>query len=344
MTGGVSLGVWASGYGKTVVTIEIPGYNAPRGVWQSFLGAVWRFLRIPAGTGGSSSGTQPQSSAAERAGTSPSAPVIQRRAAEPIIQREQRPVSSADLPRRGSAVVDRFMRDVFDAQVRIWTTRGATYFEGLPAADLVTLSASDSLPGRTIELERGVTRDHLLPMLGDARRALSAAQSSGVSTARHVTSIRVRSGYRGAREQLRIWQREYGRYYRDTRSHRATLPGGEYGPAAVQYLAEYINERVFSPGYSPHQRGQTVDLTYQENGVWAEADSSPAGIAGWRASWLFGWLRANAARYGFVQNPQLNEPWHWEYRPLRALFIRFILWLRQILRRFFLGEENEETE
>jgi hypothetical protein len=55
MSGGVSLGTWASGHERTVVTIEIPGYRAPRTTWQRFLPAVWRFL-------------------AERPGAAPAAP------------------------------------------------------------------------------------------------------------------------------------------------------------------------------------------------------------------------------------------------------------------------------
>ena len=45
-----SLGTWASGLGKTVITIEIPGYRAMRTIWSAFLPAVWRFLQIPAPT------------------------------------------------------------------------------------------------------------------------------------------------------------------------------------------------------------------------------------------------------------------------------------------------------
>ncbi len=54
-----SLGTWASGLGKTVITIEIPGYRAMRTIWSAFLPAVWRFLQIPAPTPASQAQGQP---------------------------------------------------------------------------------------------------------------------------------------------------------------------------------------------------------------------------------------------------------------------------------------------
>jgi hypothetical protein len=232
-------------------------------------------------------------------------------AAGRVVQRKP-PVTSADLAKNPDAKVDRFMRQVYDAQVAIWKGRGASYFEGLAPADLVTLASADVLPGRTVQLEKDAASKHLKPLLADARSALSSAKTAGDPAAANVTDVRVRSGYRGAREQFTIWEREFKKYYKDTQPARAKLAGGEFGAAAVKYLADYINVRVFSPGFSPHQRGRTVDFTYQESGKWAEADSSPAGVGRWKASWLFAWLTANAATYGFAQNPALNEPWHWE--------------------------------
>src|SRR5262245_54067765 len=78
-------------------------------------------------------------------------------------------------------------------------------------------------------------------------------------------------------------------------------------------LANYFNERVHSPGYSQHQRGQTVDLTFHQRD-WIPPKTNPANIARWRSSWFFGWLSSHAWEYGFVQNPMLNEPWPWELK------------------------------
>jgi hypothetical protein len=32
----------------------------------------------------------------------------------------------------------------------------------------------------------------------------------------------------------------------------------------------------------------------------------------WRSSWLYQWLKENAARYGFKNYEK--EAWHWDYR------------------------------
>jgi hypothetical protein len=272
-------------------------------------------------------------------------------AAGRVVQRKK-PVTSADLKKNPDAKVDRFMRKVYDAQVAIWKGRGASYFEGLAPADLVTLASADVLPGRTVQLEKEAASKHLKPLLADARSALSSAKTAGDPAAANVTEVRVRSGYRGAREQFTIWQREFKKYYKDTMAARAKLPGGEFGADAVQFLADYINVRVFSPGYSPHQHGRTVDFTYQERGKWAEADSSPAGVAGWKASWLFAWLTANAATYGFAQNPALNEPWHWELDLAAGPSLLDELWEKvkkilleiiELLIRFFSGDPSADA-
>ena len=169
------------------------------------------------------------------------------------------------------------------------------------------------------------------------------------ASAKDVTDLRIRSGYRSAQSQLSIWEREFPKYLKATRKHRKTLPGGEFGADAATYLATYINERVFSPGYSPHQRGKTVDVTYEEGGKWAEADSDPAAIAVWRASWFFTWLSANAAGFDLFQNPALNEPWHWELRAkpkLSALdrLLQLLARLLELLARLFGGASEEASD
>jgi LAS superfamily LD-carboxypeptidase LdcB len=338
-----SLGELASGLGKTIVTIEIPGY-APTAPWRSFVPAVQRFLEISSASPSTSpSGTTPQPQPPA------SGPIrkLRRKVSGFQIQRQrQQQITSASLSRNRDADLDRFMRHVYDLQVQLWTRQGISYVAGVPATDLVTLSARDALPGRSIQLHRLVAGT-VQSMLAAARTDLAAARASGDASARGVTDIRVRSGYRSAAEQLSIWERFYPQYYRETESHRRALPHGEHGEEATQYLAEYINQRVFSPGYSPHQRGQTVDFTYNQNGVWAEADSTPAGISSWERSWLFDWLQRHAISYGFVQNPNIHEPWHWEYNQTLALILDFFRWLESVLLKalrslhdLFLGGEE----
>lgn len=266
---------------------------------------------------------------------------------------QRKPITSADLKKQKKADVDKFMRKVYDEQVAIWTARGASYFEGLPKTDLVTIPSSDSLPKRRVELESDAWTAHVQPMLAAARAALAADQAAGVASAKGVTDLRIRSGYRSAREQLSIWEREFPNYLKDTRKHRKTLPGGEFGADAARYLAGYINDRVFSPGYSPHQRGKTVDVTYEQGGAWAEADSDPAAIAVWRASWFFTWLSANGARFDLFQNPALNEPWHWELRPkpkpqpqpsMLDRILQLLDRILELIRRIFGGASDETAD
>ena len=230
----------------------------------------------------------------------------------------------------GTPERDRFVRHVFDLQVAAWTAQGVPYVHSV--AGLHTLAAADTLGGDPIRLDRAVARQSLEPMLRDARAALAADKAAGAPGTASVTGLRVRSGYRSATSQLGIWTRFFPRYYGETAAHRASLPGGEHGEAAARHLADYANARVITPGYSPHQRAQTVDLTYREAGTWAEADTSPAAVATWRASWFFNWLLANAGRYGFRQNPTLNEPWHWEYDAMTALVGRITTAVEEMIR------------
>lgn len=222
-------------------------------------------------------------------------------------------LSATDLTGLANPVEDSFLRQVYDRQVAISTERGLSPAAGIRDRELEPLPTSVVQPGRTVSVRCDILGD-LTGMMTDARTALASAQHRGTPESTSVTELRVLSGYRSAREQLSIWEREYAKYYRDTRVARRDLPGGEHGSDAVDYLAHYINRRVFSPGYSPHQQGGTVDLTYRQSGRWSAADTNPTAIGRWRESWFFAWLCANAARYGFAQNPDLDEPWHWEHR------------------------------
>ena len=321
-----TLGMWASGQGRTIITIEIPGWRAPRRIWNRFAPAVLRFLRMS--TGGSAS--QPATS------SSASQPATSGSASQPATGVQRAPITSADLRRQRNADLDRFMRRVYDLQVQLWTSQGVQYVGGVAAADLARLPARDKMPSKpSIQIHRAVLNP-LRNLLAAARNALTAARRTRQPGTSRVTDVRVRSGYRSARQQLQIWERWYPTYYRRTRRHRRGLSGGEHGEAAARYLAAYINQRVFSPGYSTHQHGLAVDLTYLRSGVWAEAETSGVWMTRWTRSWLYRWLLSNAAGYGFVQNPMINEPWHWEYRPdrvLAALVEAFLQLLRYLLQR-----------
>jgi len=42
-----SLGVWMAGLGKTVITMELPGYKTPKSKWLHFVPALKRFMQLP---------------------------------------------------------------------------------------------------------------------------------------------------------------------------------------------------------------------------------------------------------------------------------------------------------
>lgn len=226
-------------------------------------------------------------------------------------------LSSADLVEMQNPAEDRFMRLVYDRQVAMATRRGCSYVDGFRDSELRVLPRSLVRPDRRVAVRRDIC-DDLTGMIGDARTTLVTAQRTGVPGSTVLTDLRVLSGYRSAREQFVIWAREYPKYYGDTQVVRRGLPGGEHGERAADHLANYISLRVFAPGYSPHQRGATVDLTYYQQGHWSAADTSATAIEAWRATWFYAWLRSHANRYGFAQNPGLNEPWHWEHQVCRG--------------------------
>jgi hypothetical protein len=487
-----SLGTWASSLGKTVITIEIPGYRAIRAVWSAFLPAVWRFLQIPAPAPTPVSSTmghpiQPKlkvgpprdryEQEADRVAEAVmrmSEPEIQRQEEEgqeeemlqaksrgdvtsevtndlesqinaikgggrplveseraffepsfgydfsrvrvhadaesdkvnqslnaraftmsrdiffrqgtysppskqgrellthelthvvqqsgksiyPTIQRistishvpysiqRNNQITEENLPSptergltRSEQEYRTFMREVYRRQVAIWLAQGATYVHEVVATERVELPTSYTI-GRGIFV-KPILESSTLSMIDDVRAALRTANAPG-GPAADVDNIAIRSGYRSARSQFGIWTRWAPEYYRQTFAERQALPGGEHGPAAAQRLAEYTNDRVFSPGYSPHQRAEALDLSYHyrpgrappgtENG-WTPASSDQTWIMTWRRSWLFHWLWENAPNYGFLPNPNINEPWHWEFRPGTALVLRFLRWLLPMLDR-----------
>jgi uncharacterized protein DUF4157/D-alanyl-D-alanine carboxypeptidase-like protein len=267
---------------------------------------------------------------------------------------EQTDTSGAPIPKS-------FVQKVYKAQVAIWKAAGATYTHEVPSGDRKSLATGDVISGRTVTVHRDIF-DPLTRLLAQARKDLAADQAAGTAT--DVAALAVRSGYRSAPEQMTVWETEFKNYYDATKADRqdpAKCPGGEHGQAAAELLARYINSRVFSPGYSPHQKGKTIDFSYQSKtdwpkaaGNWAKADTSTAGIATWNASWFFKWLSKNAAGYGFHQNPALNEPWHWEWQPpakggglldlLWRLILLIIEYLRALLRWLGGGAESPATE
>jgi LAS superfamily LD-carboxypeptidase LdcB len=149
----------------------------------------------------------------------------------------------------------------------------------------------------------------LLQQAADAlRRARAAGDADAIATQGDPAIV---SGYRPAARQFQNWDRNFARYYEETRAARTRQPGGPLGEQAARVLEEYIRVRLAAPGFSLHQSGVAADLGTTFRGE--RLGPNTGQIAQWRRSWLFRWLQQNAARFGFQQNPNINEPWHWEY-------------------------------
>lgn len=233
-------------------------------------------------------------------------------------------IDAESLPSGGlnwsGAAVDEldFMRRVYDSHVTR-ASRSRTFVADLPDSNL------ESVEGRH-QLRTDAARD-CRGLLAAARSELSSQQAQGIAAARRVGAIGIVSGYRSASRQFELWQSYFPRYFRDTQTERVRLTGGALGDRAVEYLTSYVAGRIAAPGYSLHNNGIAVDFTTRENRQTLGASSQD--IERWLNSWLFTWLTANAARFNFYQNTNINEPWHWEYRPSTTQEL-FDLWQESV--------------
>lgn len=105
------------------------------------------------------------------------------------------------------------------------------------------------------------------------RELLAAASSAGFRLGGY--------GYRDINVQIQLRRQNCGT--------------SEY--AIWQMPADSCSPPTARPGYSMHEQGLAVD--FQSNGSFISSRSNPA----------FGWLAANAGRFGFTNLP--SEPWHW---------------------------------
>jgi GH25 family lysozyme M1 (1,4-beta-N-acetylmuramidase)/LAS superfamily LD-carboxypeptidase LdcB len=199
-----------------------------------------------------------------------------------------------------SAAQQNFMQRVYLRQVRA-------------ACQTITFVA-DVSDSELSEIESGVKARREVAaackqLLASARTALSSDPSAA-----GVSAIGVLSGYRSASTQLKNWNSNFPKYFGETASDRTSADGGELGDAAAALLTRYISRRLAAPGFSLHNNGRAIDFFSTENGRTLGASTREASRRGWRSSWLFGWLTANANEFGFFQNTAIDEPWHWEFR------------------------------
>ena len=109
----------------------------------------------------------------------------------------------------------------------------------------------------------------------DLRAMMAAASSAGYNLGGY--------GYRDINVQIQLRRQNCG--------------SSDY--AIWQMPADSCSPPTARPGLSWHEQGLAID--FQSNGSFINSRSNPA----------FGWLAANAGRFGFTNLP--SEPWHWSH-------------------------------
>jgi len=109
----------------------------------------------------------------------------------------------------------------------------------------------------------------------DLRAMMAAASSAGYNLGGY--------GYRDINVQIQLRRQNCGT--------------SDY--AIWQMPADSCSPPTARPGLSWHEQGLAID--FQSNGSFINSHSNPA----------FGWLAANAGRFGFTNLP--SEPWHWSH-------------------------------
>lgn len=121
-------------------------------------------------------------------------------------------------------------------------------------------------------------------------------------------------------QQLTGWVVNLVRYMNEKRAELEPRRDatGRYTDEAVCMLRAHAGARYGFPGFSNHQAGNAVDFYHRTaDGTMLLTHTDRQTISRWCTSPAFAWLRANAARYGFVQTG-IDEPWHWVYDPIAA--------------------------
>jgi D-alanyl-D-alanine carboxypeptidase len=203
-----------------------------------------------------------------------------------------------------------FMRRVYDRHVKNASAQ-RSFVPSVSTRDLATVENGQRM--------RAAAAGRCRAMLTAGREALAAEQAQSKEAPLKVKEFGARSGYRSVETQFSSWERTFRtKYYPDTQAQREKLEGGAHGPAAVTFMARYVGGRLGAPGFSLHNNGLAMDFFTKEGKTELGPNTNAASIAGWRASWLFGWLSQRAAEFQFFQNTQINEPWHWEFRAAAA--------------------------
>lgn len=224
------------------------------------------------------------------------------------------PFPESALQAWGTAEQTEFKRKVYSAHVALAKGKGRKFVFGLPAEQLAPVAG-------------GQLRVDVAPvfqkLLARAREDLAADQAAGDALANMVVprGVALGNGYRGATQELSIWEDLFSQYYDATKNERQAASGGEHGPAAVALLAGYYSGNKAAPGFGNHTLGVAVDFVLRTTGGKdGTLTAKHAQDAQWKASWLLRWLTKDDMKNSkeFHFGPYKPEIWHWEYDPKYA--------------------------
>ena len=210
----------------------------------------------------------------------------------------------------------------FRSRVLAEHIKRSTDNKGTPLRDLRD-DELEKIPGTKVKTKIATARA-AGRLLAAARADLAKAKAAGDLDARRTIDVGIGSGYRGSGEQREAWLSYFGGYYNRTRATREGLPGGPHSDAAVAYMLRPegsggfgLAGRIAAPGFSNHQSGIAVDFTQNRTSEKVRISTNKENRRRWSRTWFYGWLKRNAAAYGFM--PYQKEEWHWEYRPKQSV-------------------------
>lgn len=213
------------------------------------------------------------------------------------------PITSSKLSDFDSSEKTAFMRKIYDLHIK--SAAGQRDFVGdLSEKELVEIES-----GIKARKDAALACQHLLTA---ARQELEKSIQAKSGEALGVKNIGVTSGYRSAQRQFSKWREYFPKYYTLTADKRKALAGGAHGDAASSYLRRFIATRLAAPGFSLHNSGIAIDFRTTEGGRVLGPSKSQTQL--WKNTWFFKWLTSKAKNFGFYQNEEIDEPWHWELK------------------------------
>jgi len=136
------------------------------------------------------------------------------------------------------------------------------------------------------------------------------------------------TGYRSLEREEYLWRNYFPGYYNRTNDHRSRRFNDSHGNEAINFMVGFIATKKAPPGFSFHTKGIAIDfiqkrIIVKANGSTEEKwltnstkhDHDPGHLLWWYGTWLYNWLHANAASFGFkeLDNKEAREPWHYDY-------------------------------